>query len=70
MQGASKLRERIEPNEQATQIPEPVQKGVHVAKTASGMHVHVHVHVAHINVYRYCSTYVHVHVCRLCSGCK
>ena len=35
-QGASKLRERIEPNEQATEIPEPVQKGVHVAKKASG----------------------------------
>ena len=38
-QGATKLREKIEPNEQATKIPEPVQKGVHVAKKASGKHL-------------------------------
>ena len=39
-QGASKLRERIEPNEQPTEIPESVQKGVHVAKKATGMYTH------------------------------
>ena len=36
VQGANKLREKIEPNEQATEVPESVQKGVHVAKKASG----------------------------------
>ncbi|CAI8030247.1 Spartin [Geodia barretti] len=34
--GASKLREKIEPNEKPTEIPESVQKGVHVAKKATG----------------------------------
>ena len=35
-QGGNKLREKIEPNEKATEIPQSVQKGVHVAKKASG----------------------------------
>ena len=35
-QGANKLRERIEPNEKPTEVPESVQKGVHYTRKATG----------------------------------
>jgi len=35
-QGASKLRERIKPSEEPTEIPESVQKGVLVADQVTG----------------------------------
>ena len=35
-QGATKLREKIEPNEKPTEIPESVQKGVHYTRKATG----------------------------------
>lgn len=35
-QGANKLREKIEPNEKPTDIPESVQKGVHYTRKATG----------------------------------
>ena len=36
MQGANKLREKIEPNETSTEIPDSVQTGVYYTKKASG----------------------------------
>ena len=36
LQGANKLREKIEPNEKPTEIPESVQKGVHYTRKATG----------------------------------
>ena len=35
-QGATTLRDKIEPNEKPTEIPESVQKGVHITRKASG----------------------------------
>ena len=35
-QGATKLREKIEPNEKPTEIPQSVQKGVHYTRKATG----------------------------------
>ena len=32
MQGATKLRDRIEPNEKATEVPDSVQKGVYYTR--------------------------------------
>ena len=36
IQGATKLRGKIEPNEKPAEIPDSVQKGVHVANKATG----------------------------------
>ena len=36
VQGASKLREKIEPNQTATEVPTSVQTGVTVARKTSG----------------------------------
>ncbi len=35
-QGAHKLRERIDPNEKPTEVPESVQRGVHYTRKATG----------------------------------
>ena len=36
IQGATKLRGKIEPNEKPAEIPDSVQKGVHVTNKATG----------------------------------
>ena len=35
-QGANKLREKIDPNDNPTEIPESIQKGVHYTRKATG----------------------------------